>query len=41
MNENLEEDFDDDDRIEDLLKISESLFAEDWNSDEDKIWDDK
>lgn len=31
----------DDDKIEDLLKLSESLFAEDWNSDEDKIWDDK
>lgn len=41
MNENSEEDFDDDDRIEVLLKLSESLFAEDWNSDEDKIWDDK
>jgi hypothetical protein len=41
MNENSEEDFDDDDKIEDLLKLSESLFAEDWDSDEDKIWDDK
>lgn len=39
MNENSEEDFDDNDRIEDLLKLSESLLAEDWNSDEDNVWD--